>query len=348
MSTKHSSKSKVITFGEALLRICPSSTGKRLIDCSRYIITPAGSEMNVAVALCNLGMPAAFVSALPKGELGSNVLRQLKKNSVDVEHVINNSGRMGLFFQERGAGVRPSTVLYDRASSAFSKAKINDFDWQMIFYASHWFHTSGIVPALSPETAGSVNKIKDKIPKNIMFSIDLNYRNKLWGWAKPRNEVILRVMSRLCQRADVIMANETDLQNVFGFNESIKREEQAAQIFKRFKRIKYLSISLRVPLSATRNRWSGELYVRIGNKAKRFSSREYMLDSIIDRVGTGDSFSAGIIYGISDFEQDYQKVIDFAVALSALNHSTYGDFSAFSKSEVLHAMASGGDGRILR
>ncbi len=338
-------KNKIVTFGEVLLRICPSDPGVRLDVPSKYNLSPAGSEANVAVALANLNLPVEFITSLPDDALGQMIIKEIRKHGVNVNNVIFQPGRTGLFFQERGFGVRPSFVIYDRENSTFSKTQMGNFNWHSIWQGIGWFHVSGIVPAVSKQSCLCLKQIIQKMPKRNIFSVDLNYRQKLWGWIKGNKNKISRIMTEICKKADLICANETDLYEVFGYDKKMDFHATAKEIFSYFPRLKYLAISIRQSESATNNVWSGKLFIR---DKSCFVSREYKLDSIVDRVGTGDAFTAGIIYGIINFSQNQQKIVDFAVALSALNHSTFGDFSSFTKQDVDNVLSSGGSGRIIR
>jgi 2-dehydro-3-deoxygluconokinase len=341
----------ISTFGEIMLRISPDHKGERLIQSRSFRIEPGGSESNVAIALANLGMPVSFISCLPENELSELVVRYLKHHSVDISKIIFNGNRIGTYWTENGSGPRNSFVIYDRENSAFSKSGIEDYNFQQILAGSEWFHFSGISPAVSESVAQLLQKAVEVCP--CPYSVDLNFREKLWGWVSKDNTRIGEIMANLCQRAELIAGNETDFQNIFGIessNES-KRDvfkEIAEKVFSRFPILKYIAISNRQSVSATINHWNGFLFVRSDDQFI-YEGKEYVLDSIEDRVGTGDSFVAGIIYGLVNIEKtNYQEIIDFAVTLSALNHTTLGDASCFSVSDVQKTLKTGGSGRIVR
>ena len=341
----------ISTFGELMLRISPKDSAERILEATDFEIRPGGSEANVAVALAALGEKAAFITSLPDNALGEKVLRQLKKAGVNTAFINKINDRLGIYWTENGLGPRNSFVIYDREDAAFSKSKYTDFDWEKILGKSKWFHFSGISPALSEEVARVLEKLVEKI--TTPYSVDLNFRSKLWNWIEKDPERINTIMTTLCQSAQMMAGNESDFQNVFGFDGQSDSEEEkyndiAKQCFGQFPKLKYLAISSRISHSATLNDWSGYLFVRSDEKFC-YKSIEYRLESIADRVGTGDSFVAGIIYGLNHkSEMDWQQIIDFAATLGALNHTTKGDFSTFCKEEVDAALKTRGSGRIVR
>jgi 2-dehydro-3-deoxygluconokinase len=341
----------ITTFGEIMLRIQPSERGERIRQARLFRITPGGSESNVAIALSNLGLRTTFVTALPDNELAQIIQEHLWQFGVDTQYIVQEGERLGLYFTETGIGPRNSFVVYDRTDSAFCRATPQTFPLHEVLQNSSWFHFSGISPAVSESVAEILMQATNKPP--CPYSVDLNYREKLWKWVKHDKKSIRNVMSELCENATLIAGNETDFQQVFGFRSEITNkaegfEDIAKQCFSRFPKAKYVTISDRTSVSATTNHWGGFLFVQ-ENPHFAFHGNEYTLDHIVDRVGTGDSFVAGIIYGLANTKQpDYQQVIDFAVALSALNHTTVGDASCFSVADVEKAIRSGGSGRIVR
>jgi len=323
---------KIITFGEVMLRVSPSLIGERLTQARDFIIEPGGSEANVALALSLLGYRCAFVTALPQNALSEKIIRALKSYSVDTSQIAWKEGRVGLYWTETGVGLRPYEVLYDRQYSTFYNIKYDMFDWRNIFKGAAWFHTSGISAAVSENAYRMLKKILSLRKANITVSLDLNYRNKLWEWAGHKKSAIQKVMWSLILTIDVLMGNETDFSDALGFKidnaDGIDGYRKIAEsCFKKSRRLKFIAVSLRNVISASDNDWSGLLFVRLGAKLKVFKAVDVKITNIIDRVGTGDSFAAGIIYGLMNKPVDFQRIIDFAVALSALKHTVRGDIS---------------------
>lgn len=341
----------ITTFGEIMLRIGPSHSSERIIQTNNFRIEPGGSESNVAIALANLGQESQFVSQLPKNELGKSVIRYLVKHGVGVHRIILGGKRIGLYWTENGTGPRKSFVIYDRENTSFSESEYEDFNWDEILKRTKWFHFSGISPAVSL----SVAKLLEKVTNNCLcpYSVDLNYRAKLWNWTESKSKEICSTMTTLCDNATLIAGNETDFNNIFGIdspqiNDDKKYLEIAEKVFSKFSKAKFIAISNRKSISATLNDWSGYLFIRNGNISS-LKGMHYHLDNIQDRVGTGDSFVAGIIYGLNNFKkEEYKKTIDFATTLSALNHTTRGDASYFAKDDVFEALKTKGSGRIIR
>ena len=341
----------ITTLGEIMLRISPKEAAERILHATDFEIRPGGSESNVAIALANLGLKSIFVTSLPDSPLGCKILRQLNTEGVTTEFIRMMNHRLGLYWTETGIGPRNSYVIYDRENSAFSNAAFEDFNWPEILKHTEWVHFSGISPALGANIADLLEKLTGII--SCPYSVDLNYRTKLWGWVDKDPDKIKKVMSGLCSTAYLIAGNESDFQDIFGFRSSAQAETQkyrniANQCFACFPTLQYIAISNRRSCSATLNRWSGYLFVR-NDEDFCYKGIEYQLDTIQDRVGTGDSFVAGIIYGFLYTEvMTWQEIIDFAVTLGALNHTTRGDASNFSIEDVLSAMKSEGSGRIIR
>ncbi|HRZ42508.1 MAG TPA: sugar kinase, partial [Bacteroidales bacterium] len=337
----------ITTFGEIMLRIQPAESGERIRQAALFRITPGGSESNVAIALSNLGLHTTFVTALPNNELAQSIMEHLWQFGVDTQYIIQEGERLGLYFTETGIGPRNSFVVYDRAESAFSRATPEMFPLHEMMHKSSWFHFSGISPAVSESVTEILMQATAEPP--CPYSVDLNYREKLWQWVEHDKDAIRNVMTELCENATMIAGNETDFQNIFGLKSAASNKADAfadiaQQCFNLFPKTKFITISDRTAISATTNHWGGFLFVR-DNPVFGFCGKEYTIDHILDRVGTGDSFVAGIIYGLVDNkQQDYQQVIDFAVALSALNHTTVGDASRFSVADVLKTIESSGSG----
>ena len=341
----------ITTFGEIMLRVSPENSGERIIQANKFRIEPGGSEANVAIALSNLGLKSAFISCLPDNGLSQIVFQYLGKYRVETSHIITRGSRVGLYWTETGLGQRNSFVIYDRENSAFSECCFDDFDWTEIFNGTSWFHFSGISPAIGVSVAEILQKVVGIC--TCPYSVDLNFREKLWSWVDRDHERIDRLMSALCENATLIAGNETDFQSVFGFgrisgDDDIGYTRVANACFNKFKKAKYIAISRRSSVSATINNWSGYLFVK-GDDQFMYKGPEYYLDNIVDRIGTGDSFVAGIIYGMNKLDKfRYKEVVDFAVTLSALNHTTVGDASYFNELDVINTMKDKGSGRIMR
>ncbi len=338
---------KVITFGELMLRLAPENY-LRFVQSEKYEATFGGAEANVAVSLANYGVDVAFVSKLPDHEIGQSAINSLRKFGVDTTKVVRGGDRVGIYYCEKGASQRPSKVVYDRAYSSIAMASADDFDWAKIFEGVEWFHFTGITPALSDNVA-EICKVACKKAKElgIKISCDLNFRKKLWSKDKA-NEV----MSELCQYVDYCIANEEDAKDVFGIeadNTDINSGklnadgyiDVAKKLTDKFG-FTGVAITLRESLSANDNNWSAMLYT----DKKAYFSKKYAMH-IVDRVGGGDSFGAGLIYSLLN-KFDAQNAIEFAVAASCLKHSIEGDYNMVSVKEV-EALAKGNaSGRVQR
>lgn len=330
-----------------MLRLAPENY-LRFVQADRLEATFGGAEANVAVSLANFGEDVAFVSKLPTHEIGQSAINSLRKFGVDTSFVARGGERVGIYYCEKGASQRPSKVIYDRAGSAIATATGDDFDWDKIFDGAKWFHFTGITPALSDTLAGIVlQAVKSAKEKGITVSCDLNFRKKLWSKEKAKE-----VMSEICKYVDVCIANEEDAKDVFGIEaentdiESGKLNEQgyvsvAEQLVDKFG-FKAVAITLRESISANDNYWSGMLYT----DGKAVFSRKYAMH-IVDRVGGGDSFGAGLIHSLLA-GKNATDAIEFAVAASCLKHSIEGDYNMVSKEEV-EALANGNaSGRVQR
>jgi 2-dehydro-3-deoxygluconokinase len=341
----------ITTFGEIMLRLMPADSGEKIADATDFEVRPGGSESNVAIALANLGMETCFATCLPHNQLGHKILRHLKAEGVNTDFIRTKEGRLGTYWTETGLGPRNSFVIYDRENSVLSNITPEDIDWEHLLSLTSWFHFSGISPAISENVYQVLSKLPDIL--NCPYSVDLNFRSKLWEWVNKDPKLIRMMMTELCRNATFIAGNESDFQNVFGFQSSSENPETvfshlSEQCFKTFPNLEYVAISNRESLTASLNNWSGFLFNR-KNPSEGYQGIQYRLDNIRDRVGTGDSFSAGIIYGLQhrDTMTD-QDIIDFAVTLGALNHTTIGDASHFTAEDVLNTMKTGGSGRIIR
>ena len=339
---------KAVTFGELMLRLAPEGY-LRFVQADKFQVTFGGGEANVAVSLANYGIDAAFVSKLPNNDIGQAAVNSLRRFGVDTGKIVRGGDRIGIYFLEKGASQRPSKVIYDRAASAIALAKREDFDWDKIFDGVNWFHFTGITPALSDGAAEiTMDAVKAAKAKGITVSCDLNYRKKLWSKAKAKE-----VMTSLMPYVDVLIANEEDSADVFGIKADDTDISKGALNKEGYKSVakklvnafgfKYVAITLRGSISANDNKWSAMLY----DGKEYFFSKEYMIH-IVDRVGGGDSFGGGLIYGMLNFPADNQKIIEFAVGASCLKHSIEGDYNSVTVDEVLKLIEGDGSGRVQR
>ncbi len=337
---------KIVTLGELMLRLQPFDH-LRFVQSEDYEATFGGGEANVAVSLANYGCDAYFVSKLPTHEIGQAAVNSLRKYGVKTDYVVRGGDRVGIYFLEKGASQRASKVIYDRANSAFALSNYEEYDWDAIFDGATWLHFSGITPALGDNVAKLTEEALIAAKRHgVTVSCDLNYRNKLWSKDKARE-----VMTRLMKYVDVCIGNEDDANDVFGItpenNDTSKgqlNKEGYVSVAKRLKDkfgFKYVALTLRTSISASENNWAAMLYD--GNS---YFSKEYHMQ-IIDRVGGGDSFAGGLIYGLT---HDYkpQDAIEFAVAASCLKHSIEGDYNLVSVDEVKKLAGGDGSGRVQR
>lgn len=338
---------RVVTFGEIMMRLQPPGH-KRFVQTDTYEAIFGGGEANVAVSLSNFGENAAFVSKIPANLIGDACVNSLRKFGVDTSCITRGGDRLGIYFCEKGASQRASNVIYDRAHSAISEAVSADFDWKTIFKGAKWFHFTGITPALS-EAAAEITKEACKAAKamGITVSCDLNYRKKLWSRERAKE-----VMTELMQYVDVLIANEEDASDVFGIkadNTDITSGEISKDGYKQVAKkltdtfgFKAVAITLRESISASQNGWSAMLYTG----GEYYFSKRYLI-TIVDRVGGGDSFGAGLIYSMINGKTPAES-IEFAVAASALKHTIEGDFNMVSVSEVEKLASGDGSGRVSR
>jgi len=342
---------KVVTFGEIMLRLAPLGF-LRIVQARSFDAIYAGAEANVAITLANLGQPADFVTRLPPNDLGDACINYLRQFGVGTDKIVRGGDRLGIYFLEIGAAQRANRVIYDRANSSFATVSPKDFDWEKIFADACWFHWTGITPAVSESAANTcLEAVKKAKSMNLTVSCDLNYRAALWKWGKTAKEV----MSQLAEFVDVMVANEEDAEKVFGIKPPevdvvkgvVKAESYqfvAQKIMEMFPNIKTVAFTLRGSISATHNTWSGALY----DGQKFYTAPVYDIDFIVDRVGAGDAFSGGLIYGLLNFGDDKQRALNFAVAVSCLKHSVYGDSCVVKLSEVENIMKGITSGRIVR
>jgi 2-dehydro-3-deoxygluconokinase len=338
---------KIVTFGEIMLRLAPEGYG-RFVQAQSFGATYGGGEANVAVSLANFGMNAAFVTKLPQHEIGQAAVNSLRQFGVDTANIVRGGERVGIYFLEKGASQRPSKVIYDRAHAAIAAATTADFDWKRIFDGVQWFHFTGITPALSDNaTAITLEAVQTAKKKGVTVSCDLNYRKNLWSKAKAGE-----VMGKLMPFVDLCIANEEDAADVFNIHAhntdvtsgSISHEgyqEVAKTLIDRFK-FKKVAITLRESISANDNNWAAMYCV----DNQFYFSRKYAVH-IVDRVGGGDSFGAGLIYANLK-GMNPQDSVEFAVAASCLKHSIEGDFNQVSVDEVLKLSGGDASGRVQR
>ena len=342
---------KVVTFGEIMLRLA-SPGYLRFSQSSQLEATFGGGEANVAVSLANYGIPASFVSRLPKNDIGEWAIQNLRKYNVQTQDILRGGERVGIYFLETGAVARASKVVYDRAGSAIADIQPGMLDWEAIFKDANWFHWTGITPALSEGAAATcLEGIKMANKLGVTVSTDLNFRKNLWKYGKTAAEV----MPELVAGCDVILGNEEDAEKVFhiqpegvdvtaGHVEAAAYESVCRQLVKRYPRAKKVIITLRGSINANHNTWAGTLF----NGEKIFFSPQYDITHIVDRVGGGDSFMGGLICGLLTYPDDDQQALNFAVAASCLKHTIYGDFNLVTVDEVKNLMKGDGSGRVSR
>ncbi len=345
---------KVITLGEIMLRLKPPSF-ERFFQSPNLEATFGGGEGNVAVSLANFGLDVAFVTALPDNPLAEACIRFLRSYRVDTSLIQRSGERLGIYFLEAGANQRPSNVVYDRANSAIATASPDSFDWDAVFAGAGWFHITGITPALS-ETAATLSLAAAQAAqaRGVTVSCDYNFRKKLWNYGKSAPEV----MRELVKHVDVGIANEEDCQRSLGVSvtegeweqsvssgelDTARYEALAKKMFETFPNLKYQTITLRESYSASHNGWSACLY----NGSDFFLSHRYDITDIVDRVGGGDSFAAGLIYGLYTGMAD-EDALNFAVAASCLKHSISGDANLTTLAEVKRLMGGDASGRVQR
>ncbi|MBJ2354854.1 MAG: sugar kinase [Sphaerochaeta sp.] len=340
-----------VTFGEIMLRL-KSPGHERFFQSPALEATFGGGEANVAVSLSLLGKKSRFVTALPANAIGEAAVREVRKYGVDTSAVtMTKKGRVGIYFLETGANQRPSSVVYDRAESSIALSKPSDFDFKSVLADAQWFHITGITPAISQDAAdSSLAAMKAAKEAGATVSIDLNYRKKLWNYGKKAPEV----MRELVKFADVIIANEEDIQKCLGIEAKVDvtsgeldtdvYKDLTEEVKRQFPNVSVVAVTLRESKSADHNGWSAAL----SGKSGFYLSKHYEITDIIDRVGGGDSFSAGLIFALSEYGDDEQYVINFAVAASALKHSIDGDFNLSTKAEVEALCKGDGSGRVQR
>jgi 2-dehydro-3-deoxygluconokinase len=341
-----------LSFGEIMLRL-RSPGYERFFQSPQLEATFGGGEANVAVSLCNYGLDAGFISALPDNDIGQAAINQLRGLGVNTSHVLRQGERVGIYFLETGANQRASKVIYDRAHSSISQCKPGDFDWPTIFKGAKWLHITGITPALTQDSADlSMECVKAAQDAGLTVSCDFNFRGKLWKYGKTAPEV----MRDLVKYVDVGIANEEDCQKSLGISVDVdvesgsghldtsKYEELTSKVLEIYPNMKTIAITLRAAVNANVNGWQACMRNRGG---EFLLSKKYELTDIVDRVGGGDSFASAFIAGLSLHDKP-QDSLEFAVAGSALKHSVLGDFNRVSRSEVEALMGGDGSGRVQR
>ena len=341
---------KVVTFGEIMLRLATPGY-LRFSQSTELSATFGGGEANVAVSLANFGIPVDYITRLPDNDLGHSCSMDLRKYGVSTDHIVWGGDRLGIYFLETGAVSRGSKVIYDRAHSAISEIKPGMIDWDAVFEGANWFHWTGITPAISQSAADvCLEAIQKANEKGITVSCDLNFRKNLWKYGKKAGEV----MPVLVAGTDIVLGNEEDAEMVLGIKaegvdvtgghiDAAAYESVSRQIMARFPRCKKVITTLRGSVNANHNSWSGVLW----DGERLFESPTYDITHIVDRVGGGDSFMGGLIYGLLTYSGDHQA-LNFAVAASCLKHTIYGDYNQVTVDEVEKLMAGDASGRVAR
>jgi 2-dehydro-3-deoxygluconokinase len=338
------------TFGEIMLRLAPPGM-ERFLQSPVFQATFGGGEANVAVSLAQFGIPARFVTALPeKNPIADAAIGELRRFGVDTSAIARTKGRVGIYYLEAGANQRPSKVVYDRDHSAIALAKPGDIDWDRAFDGAGWFHITGITPAISASSAAlSLEAAAAARAKGLKVSCDLNYRKNLWKWGKPAVEV----MRELVGLVDIAIANEEDVQMALGLQADVdvhsgeldhaQYQGLTGKVLSQYPNLEAIAITLRESCSASHNGWSACL----NDRHEFMLSRHYDITHMVDRVGGGDSFAAGLIYGYQALAS-HRDALEFAVAASCLKHSVIGDFNRVSVEEVQALIKGGGSGRVQR
>lgn len=341
---------KTVCFGEVMMRLSPPGF-ERFTQASTFDVTYGGGEANVAASLANYGLETEYVTRLPANALGDACHNYLRQYGIGTKHILRGGDRLGIYFLETGAAQRGSMVVYDRAGSSLSTIEPGMVDWDAVFDGADWFHWTGITPAISASAADvCLEAVQAARQLGLTVSCDLNYRKKLWKWGKTPAEV----MPGLVQYCDVAIGNEEDAEKVFGIKaneadvskgklEASAYREVCDQLSTRFPSLHTIAITLRGSLSASHNTWSAVLW----HRGEIFNGPDYDITPIVDRVGGGDSFMGGLIYGLKTYDTK-QRALDFAVSASCLKHSIVGDFNMVSVAEVEKLMGGDASGRVSR
>jgi len=336
-----------------MLRLSPPGF-LRFSQTDSFDVVYGGGESNVAISLANYGVPVEFVTRLPKTDIGECALMEMRKRGVGTSHITYGGDRLGIYFLETGAVSRGSKVVYDRANSAMAEIESGMIDWDQVFDGASWFHWTGITPAISKSAADvCLEAVKIASDRGITISTDLNYRSKLWQYGGNREAI----MTELTSYCDIILGNEEDAEMQFGIKpevldittqgHDIKAEaflSVCKQMMKKFPRAKKVITTLRGSLSASHNTWAGVLY----DGKNMYESTQYQITDIVDRVGGGDSFMGGLIYGLLHYPNQDQKALDFAVAASCLKHTIKGDANLVTIQEIEKLMNGDASGRVNR
>jgi 2-dehydro-3-deoxygluconokinase len=343
---------KVVTFGEIMMRLSPPGF-LRFSQAHTFDVVYGGGESNVAVSLSNFGLQTEFVTRLPDNDIGHCAVMEMRKRNVGTQHIVYGGDRLGIYFLETGAVSRASKVIYDRSNTPISNIKPGMIDWEEVFKDASWFHWTGITPALSQSAADvCLEAIKTANKLGVTVSTDLNYRAKLWKYGKKPDEI----MPELVEGCDVILGNEEDAEKHFhihpdevdvtqGHSVDAKAYQSVCRkVAERFPRAKKVITTLRGSISASHNSWAGLLF----DGSTFYNSPTYQITHIVDRVGGGDSFMGGLIFGLLTWPDDNQKALDFAVAASCLKHTIYGDANLVTVDEVLKLMGGDASGRVSR
>lgn len=344
---------KVITFGEIMMRLATPGY-ERFCQANQFNISFGGGEANVAVSLANYGIETEFVTRLPQNDLAASCVKELRKYGVGTSHIIYGGERLGIYFLETGAVARASKVIYDRAHSSVSEIQPGMIDWDKTFENAGWFHWTGITPAISQGAAEVCREaITEARKRGITVSCDLNYRKNLWKYGKTASEI----MPDLVAGCDIILGNEEDAEKVFGIKpkqfdatrtsgdvDAASFESVCRQLSMKFPQAQKIIITLRGSINANHNTWGGVLW----DGKKLYLSPRYDITHIVDRVGGGDSFMGGLIYGLLSYPENDQKALNFAVAASCLKHTIYGDFNMVTVKEVENLMGGDASGRVSR
>ncbi len=342
---------RVVTFGEVMLRLA-TPRFERFSQVKNFEASFGGGEANVAVSLANYGIGACFVTRLPDNDIGRACMMELNKYGLDTGNILFGGDRLGIYFLETGAVSRASKVIYDRTGSSFSGATRDMFDWEMILKDADVFHWTGITPAISRGAAGvCMEAIQTANKMGVMVTCDLNFRKKLWKYGEEARDV----MPKLVAGCDVVLGNEEDAEMTLGITpegvdiktgavEAEAYRSVSEQIMKNFSRVKMVITTLRGSVSASHNTWSGVLY----DGKELYTAPDYDITHIVDRVGGGDSFAGGLIYGLLNYPGDLQRVINFATAASCLKHTIHGDFNMVTIEEVERLMGGDASGRVSR
>ena len=342
---------KVVTFGEIMMRLSPPGH-LRFRQARSFDVIYGGGEANVAVSLANYGIPVDYVTRLPENDIGEACMRFVREQGVGVDKIVWGGDRLGIYFLEMGAVSRSSKVIYDRADSALAAIQPGMVDWEKVFSDAHWFHWTGITPAISKGAAEvCLEAVQLARQMGLTVSCDLNYRSKLWKWGKTPGEV----MPDLVQHCDIAIGNEEDAARVFGIHapdtdvtsgtlDAGKYRFVCEELVRRFPSLKTVAITLRGSISASHNTWSAVLW----DAGKVYVAPTFDITHIVDRVGGGDSFMGGLIYGLLTYGDDRQSALNFATAASCLKHTVFGDFNMVTIAEVTKLMGGDVSGRVSR